>query len=122
MVIQNFPTYLLNFIRRFATGSYASVSSSAAASTHDSVLSRDEFGFRQIIVVATGFGKIFGIDSSTGQIVWGKLLGLGWAAQVGGRIYPTKMFVTQTVSEGEYPVVVLITQRRGDNVRFLFPS
>ncbi|KAJ7588211.1 hypothetical protein C8J56DRAFT_1164789 [Mycena floridula] len=109
---QDFPQYLVNFIKRFATGSYASASSSAAV---DDSLVRDSFGFRQVIVVATVHGKIFGLDSSTGKTLWGRLLGLGWAAEVGGRILPVKMFVTKTVNDGQEPVVVLVAQRSADN-------
>lgn len=110
---QNFPRYLLNFVRRFATGSYASASSSVAAK--DGSLSRDAFGFRQIILVATDFGKLFALDSSNGNVVWSRILGLGWAAEVGGKHLPVKIFVTRTVSDGESPQAVLITQRRANN-------
>lgn len=79
-------------------------------------MSRDAFGFRQIIIAATAYGKVFGIDSSTGEILWGRILGLGWAAEVGGRLYPVKLFTTRTVSDGETPQAVLVTQRRADNV------
>ena len=44
------------------------------------------------------------------------MLGLGWATQVGGRIIPVKLFVTRTVNEESEPQVVLVTQRRADNV------
>lgn len=44
------------------------------------------------------------------------MLGLGWAAQVGGRIIPVKLLVTRTVNEESEPQVVLVTQRRADNV------
>ncbi|KAG7447298.1 DUF1620-domain-containing protein [Guyanagaster necrorhizus] len=110
---QNFPRYLLNFVRRFATGSYASASSSVAAK--DGSLSRDAFGFRQIILVATDFGKLFALDSSNGNVLWSRILGLGWAAEVGGKHLPVKIFVTRTVSDGESPQAVLVTQRRANN-------
>ncbi|KAK0200946.1 DUF1620-domain-containing protein [Desarmillaria ectypa] len=110
---QNLPRYLLNFVRRFATGSYASASSSVAAK--DGSLSRDAFGFRQIILVATDFGKLFALDSSNGNVLWSRILGLGWAAEVGGKHLPVKIFVTRTVSDGESPQAVLITQRRANN-------
>ncbi|KAH7906600.1 hypothetical protein BJ138DRAFT_1015952 [Hygrophoropsis aurantiaca] len=113
---KNLPQYLLSFAKRFATGSYATVSASAAASAEDT-LSRDAFGFRQVIVAATAHGKLFGIDSSSGQIMWSRVLGLGWARKVGGTIIPVKMYVTRTVSDGDgdTPQVMLIVQRRADN-------
>lgn len=112
---KNLPQYLANFARRFATGSYATVTASAASSSDEDTLTRDAFGFRQVIVAATPYGKIFGIDSSNGRVLWSRVLGLGWAAKVGGTIIPTKMFVTRTVSDPEGPQVVLVTQRRADN-------
>ena len=104
----------MGFVKRFATTSYASVS---AAISHESGLYRDEFGFKKIIVVATQHGKIFGIDSSNGHVVWNRILGLGSVAGVGGVIVPVKMFVVRTVSDGEVPQVVLLTARRGFDVR-----
>lgn len=112
---RNLPQYLANFARRFATGSYATVTTSTASSSDEDTLTRDAFGFRQIIVAATSYGKIFGIDSSNGRILWSRVLGLGWAAKVGGRIVPTKIFVTRTVSDPEGPQIVLVTQRVADN-------
>ena len=103
----------MGFVKRFATASYASVS---AAISHDSGLYRDEFGFKKIIVTATRHGKIFGIDSSNGHIVWSRILGLGSVASVGGVIVPVKMFVVKSVSDGEVPQVVLLATRLGSDV------
>lgn len=86
---------------------------------------RDEFGFRQIIVVATMFGKVYGIDSATGEVVWTRLLGLGWAAEVGGRVIPVKLFVFNGEGvggkgKGMRSDVVLVAQRRAENVSYIF--
>ncbi|KAI0369552.1 DUF1620-domain-containing protein [Pilatotrama ljubarskyi] len=113
---QDFPQYAVNFVRRFVTGSYASVSASVAPSTNTTEpLSRDAFGFRKVIVAATSYGKLYGIDSANGEVLWSRVFGLGWAAQVGGQIIPAKLFVTRTVSDGESPQVVLVTQRKANN-------
>ncbi|CAL1698629.1 unnamed protein product [Somion occarium] len=113
---QDFPQYAINFAKRFATGSYASASSSIAPASNDtSPLSRDTFGFRKIIVAATSHGKVFGIDSANGEIIWSRVFGLGWAAEVGGRIFPLKIFTTRTVSDGDTPQVVIVGQRKADN-------
>ncbi|KAH9929331.1 uncharacterized protein B0H18DRAFT_996604 [Fomitopsis serialis] len=113
---QNFPQYATNFARRFVTGSYASVSSSAAPSTNASEpLARDTFGFRKVIVAATTHGKLYGIDSADGAVLWSRVFGLGWAAEIGGQIIPVKMFVTRTVGDGDAPQVVLVTQRKASN-------
>ncbi|KAF8963227.1 hypothetical protein BDZ97DRAFT_1038548 [Flammula alnicola] len=114
---RDFPQYLVNFIKRFITGSYASATDSAApkSANYSEGISRDTFGFRQIIVAGTMYGKVFGIDSSNGEIVWSRVLGLGWAGEIGGSIQPVKLFVTKTVSDGGDPEVVLVGQRRADN-------
>ncbi|KAI9058646.1 DUF1620-domain-containing protein [Trametes sanguinea] len=113
---QDFPQYAVNFARRFVTGSYASVSAPVAHSSNTTEpLSRDAFGFRKVIVAATSHGKIYGIDSANGDVLWSRVFGLGWAAQVGGRIIPAKLFVTRTVNDGETPQVVLVTQRKANN-------
>ncbi|KAI0772317.1 DUF1620-domain-containing protein [Trametes elegans] len=113
---QDFPQYAVNFVRRFVTGSYASVSASVAPSANASEpLSRDTFGFRKVIVAATPHGKVYGIDSANGDILWSRLFGLGWAAKVGGQVIPAKLFVTRTVNDGDTPQVVLVTQRKANN-------
>ena len=91
-------------------------SSAGSAAGPTDALSRDDFGFRKLIVVATARGVIYGINSANGAILWSRVLALGWAAEVGGRHVPLKLFVTKTVSEGETPQLVLITQRIADNV------
>lgn len=83
-------------------------------------LSRDQFGFRQVIVAATKLGKIYGIDSSNGEVIWSRMLSYGWAESVGAQVVPVKIYTVKTVSDGGDPEVVLVTQRRADNV--CFPS
>ncbi|KIJ64207.1 hypothetical protein HYDPIDRAFT_112159 [Hydnomerulius pinastri MD-312] len=128
---KNFPQYLLHFITRFATGSYASPTSPLPPSSssplspalHASIpplspshtLTRDQFSFRQLLITATASGKLFALDTSTGAIVWSRVLGLGWAGSgVGGRIVGVRMF---GVGEGqeEQGGIVLVAQRNADN-------
>lgn len=53
-------------------------------------------------------------------------MGLGWAAEVGGQILPKKLFVVKAVGDvdgphdqgGSGPQVVLVAQRRAENVRY----
>jgi outer membrane protein assembly factor BamB len=94
-------------------------SSPKGSNSTEPLLSRDTFGFRQIIVAGTAHGKVFGIDSSNGEIVWSRVFGLGWAGEIGGRVVPVKLFVAKTVADGGDPEVVVVTQRRADNVRLL---
>lgn len=124
MMLQDLPQFLVSFAKRFVTGSYASTHSvplsPKSSNSTEPLLSRDTFGFRQIIVAGTANGKVFGIDSSNGEIVWSRVFGLGWAGEIGGRVVPVKLFVTKTVADGGDPEVVIVTQRRADNVRLLY--
>src|SRR5882757_8641481 len=100
------------------TGSYASTHQRAVpASLTASVLeplARDAFGFRQVIVTASDLGKIYGLDSSSGTVLWSRILGLGRAAQ----IVPLKLFVVRTIADGGFPEAVLVAQRHAKNVIF----
>ena len=126
-MLQDLPQFLVSFARRFVTGSHASThsvplprTSPKSSNSTEPLISRDTFGFRQIIVAGTAQGKVFGIDSSNGEIVWSRVFGLGWAGEVGARVVPVKLFVTKTVADGGDPEVVIVTQRRADNVRLLY--
>ena len=114
MPLQDFPQYVVNFVRRFITGSYASVSTpiSTPSSNNSTALFRDAFGFRKIIVVATPHGKVYGLDSANGEIIWSRVFGLGWAAEVGGQVLPVKIYTLGTIAEGRRASVAVVTQRR----------
>ena len=119
------------------TGSYASPSSpvslassgpSTSAVPHivpnrspasSETLVRDPFSFRQLLIASTAHGKLFALDTSTGAIVWSRILGLGWARKVGGRIVPLKAFTVRRSPEEGRDGIALITQRIADNVRIL---
>ncbi|KAK7046106.1 hypothetical protein VNI00_007107 [Paramarasmius palmivorus] len=119
---KDLPNYLIHFFKRFATGSYESASSSAAPAKDNG--SRDAFGFRQVIVAATSRGKIFGLDSSNGDVLWSKLLGLGSRAD--SSVKSVKMFLIQAVGDASSgleesekantsgPEVVLVAQRNNE--------
>lgn len=129
---KDLPAYLVHFIKRFATGSYASALTAPTPALTGTVnptnetaaiveLARDEFGFRKIIVAATEYGKVYGLDSSNGEIVWSRVFALGWAVEVGAKIVPVKVFVVRAVGdiddEGKTagPEVVVVAQRIADN-------
>ncbi|PFH46226.1 hypothetical protein AMATHDRAFT_70337 [Amanita thiersii Skay4041] len=126
---RNFPQYITNFIIRFTTGSYPSLvppsamrsSSSGSANATVSPMVRDPFGFRQLIIVATHLGKVYALDSASGEVVWSRVLGLGWAGEesgekrivVGGRVVVVKVFVVGE-EEGK-PEVVFVAHRKAAN-------
>jgi hypothetical protein len=68
---------------------------------------------------------VYGIDSGDGSILWSRVIGLGWADEVGGQVQPMKLFVVKAVGDidspeeqgGGGPQVVLVAQRRAENVR-----
>ncbi|KAF9219877.1 DUF1620-domain-containing protein [Gyrodon lividus] len=145
--VKNLPQYLFHFITRFVTGSYASPSSPVSLSSPSSIQStiprsipsqsptstmttlvRDPFSFRQLLIASTAQGKLFALDTSTGAIVWSRILGLGWARKVGGLIVPVRIFIIRgrDVASGESGMVgdlgvdgkeeaVLVAQRMADN-------
>lgn len=119
-------------MRRFATGSYASATSPTIISTTSSdtapMLTRDPFGFRQVIVAATMLGKVYGLDSADGSVLWSRVLGLGWAGEagIGGTVHVVKIFVVGDLEgdghgdkKASGPQVVLVAQRRAKNVGFI---
>jgi hypothetical protein len=120
-VCQGLHLYIINFVKRFVIGPQASTHKRALPTSEKELaldpLTRDAFGFRQVIVTANDLGKIYGLDSTSGAVLWSRILGLGWAAQIGGEILPSKLFVIRTIADGGFPEVVLVTQRRASNVR-----
>ena len=119
-VRQGLHLYILNFVKRFVTGPHVSTHKRARPIYEKELaldpLTRDAFGFRQVIVTANDMGKIYGLDSTSGAVLWSRVLGLGWAAQIGGQIIPIKLFVVRTIADGGAPEAVLVTQRRASNV------
>ncbi|KAG2006142.1 endoplasmic reticulum protein, variant 2 [Coprinopsis cinerea AmutBmut pab1-1] len=149
---RDLPRYIVNFVRRFVTGDYASATSAAvvipgssipldaeAATTNTNTnttmtttpqttpLFRDPFSFRQILLTFTAPGKIYALDSSNGEIVWTRTLGLGSAFWMGGSVSARKVWVVRGVNdvvvgegveEGKDKVraeVVLVAERRASN-------
>ncbi|KAJ7065423.1 hypothetical protein C8F01DRAFT_1125582, partial [Mycena amicta] len=106
---KDFPAYAAAFAQRFVAGAEAVTAAATPAS-----LSRDAYGFRQVLVVATAYGSAFGIDTATGAIIWTRIFGLGWAGEgVGGAVRPLKIFVLN--SDGERNDVAIVARRRADN-------
>ncbi|KAJ1302386.1 hypothetical protein OPQ81_002704 [Rhizoctonia solani] len=102
---QNLPQYISQFTKRFATGSYASLTSATSSS-----LERDPFGFRKILVVATNYGTLLGIDTAQGTIVWRKIIGVSSTGPAD--VTPFKLFVTKSALEGPDPEVVLVAEKK----------
>ncbi|CAE6535426.1 unnamed protein product [Rhizoctonia solani] len=102
---QNLPQYIAQFTKRFATGSYSSLTSGTSSS-----LERDPFGFRKILVVATSYGTLLGIDTAQGTVVWRKIIGVSSTGPAD--VTPFKLFVTKSALEGPDPEVVLVAEKK----------
>ncbi|KAF8748749.1 hypothetical protein RHS01_10584 [Rhizoctonia solani] len=101
---QNLPQYIAQFSKRFATGTYTITPGSSSS------LDRDPFGFRKILVVATGYGTLLGIDTAQGNVVWRKIIGVSSTGPAD--VIPFKMFVTKSALEGPDPEVVLVAEKK----------
>lgn len=66
---------------------------------------RDAFGFRKFLVVSSSTGKVFGIDTARGDIIWSRLL---VDASHKGVVKPFQHFAVTTVSDGKLPEIVLL--------------
>jgi hypothetical protein len=71
---QDLPAYIIRFIIRLTSSSYSSAVSTTPLSLDK--LHRDQFGFQKLVVIITKGGKLFGLDSANGNIVWSRNLGL----------------------------------------------
>ncbi|KAJ7498075.1 DUF1620-domain-containing protein [Mycena galericulata] len=112
---KDFPAYAVAFAQRFVSSGPPREEVVVSAHNHTAALARDAFGFRQVLVVATAYGSVFGLDSASGSVLWSRVLGLGWAGEgVGGTVKPVKIFVVDD-GEGDGKDVVLIAQRKAKN-------
>lgn len=135
MLLQDFHHYLLNFIHRFLQPSSETLLAFNTTTT-SSPTHRDTFGVHQLLIVATRFGTVHALDSSTGRIRWTRTFGLGWLGEpnfhdasgeeagsgeiIGGRVEPTGVYVLRE-SEGERGAEVgVAARRRANNVSGVF--
>jgi len=71
---QGLPSYIIRFITRLTSSSYSSAVSTTPLSLDR--LHRDQFGFQKLVAAVTKGGKLFGLDSANGNIIWSRNLGL----------------------------------------------
>jgi hypothetical protein len=69
------------------------------------------------LVVATSSGKVFGIDSDGGHIVWSRYLE---EAMSGDVVTPLKLFTTVSISDGKEPEVVLLANQETATVSSMY--
>ncbi|KAL7412117.1 hypothetical protein BDY24DRAFT_393298 [Mrakia frigida] len=111
---RHLPAYLARFVSRLVSSSSAAsvLTTSPSTSTEDGLF-RDQFGFRKLLVVGTSTGKVFGLDSSNGNIVWSKLLGK--SVVEGGSLDILGVFVTRPAKTGLKPRVTIVGSSVVDN-------
>ncbi|KAK8846600.1 hypothetical protein IAR55_005686 [Kwoniella newhampshirensis] len=107
------PAYLIRFVKRFTSASYTSaIQSTPLNTTH---LHRDQFGFQKLLIVATGKGKIFALDSANGGTVWSKNIGI--TTETGSEINVDKLWLVRDGEGGRAPLLaVLAVKTVGQNV------
>lgn len=105
---QNLPQYIAQFTRRFAMGSYDSSSSPALSMSTE--LERDVFGFRKMLVVATNYGTLIGVDTARGQVVWRRIVGISSTGPAD--VIPYKLAIVKSALEGPNPEMVLVAERK----------
>ncbi|KAJ7147635.1 DUF1620-domain-containing protein [Mycena crocata] len=111
---KDFPAYAAAFAERFVTGAPPREEVVVSAHNQTAALTRDAFGFKQVLVAATAYGSVFGLDTASGAVLWTRVFGLGWAGDgVGGKVKAVKIFVVD--GEGDGKDVVLIAQRQATN-------
>ncbi|ORY24884.1 putative endoplasmic reticulum protein [Naematelia encephala] len=71
---QALPSYVFRFVRRLFFASYTSAQLTKPLTP--STLHRDQFGFQKLVIAVTKGGKVFALDSTNGNILWSKNLGL----------------------------------------------
>ena len=94
--------YLFHFTQRFLTGQHA-ITTLTPTSDTEGALWRDPHGFKKLVVLATSTGKVFGIDTQRGDIVWNFKL-----ANPAVTLRPLKLSVIKTVAERLHPEVALV--------------
>jgi hypothetical protein len=86
----------LKFTRRFVTGNY-NVLSSAGFKNGTAELYKDVFGFRKVVLVASASGKVYALDSISGDVIWSRVLSLGGSPGATFRI--VRLFTIRSVSD-----------------------
>lgn len=73
---------------------------------------RDSFGFNKIIIAVTSTGKIFGIHSANGTILWSRILAVDTGMVTSEEGLRPRVYVLQSVLDGfTRPVVVVVANR-----------
>ncbi|XP_038062197.1 ER membrane protein complex subunit 1-like [Patiria miniata] len=100
----------------------ATVHTEAADSDEDEPLTRDEFSLRKIVIVVSRSGKIFGLDSEDGSLVWSTYLARLKSPTIPGHSQ-VLLFVRRTTAHFPHPphcTVIGIDRVSGNTLMYSF--
>lgn len=109
---QDLPAYLYRFARRLTSTSYASKLYTSPLNATN--LHRDQFGLQKLLVAVAKSGKVFALDSSNGEIVWSRSLGL--TSHHGSELDVKGMWIVREEGEGVNPTLAVIASRMVEGV------
>lgn len=75
---------------------------------------RDQFGFQKLLVAVTKSGKVFALDSSNGQTIWSRNLGI--TDYTGAELQVEDMWTVREFGEGVNPTLAILATRTRDGV------
>lgn len=94
--------YLFHFTQRFLTGQYA-ITTLTPTTDSEGALWRDPHGFKKLVVLATSTGKVFGVETQRGGIIWSFKLG-----NPNVTLRPLKLSIIKTVAERLHPEIAVV--------------
>lgn len=104
--VKDLPGYLVRFVQRLSDSTSAIVHTAPLA---PGKLHRDQFGLQKLLIAVTRAGKVFGLDSANGNIVWSR--NLGFFSQTGPELEVQNVFYTRNLSENGNPQIAVIAAR-----------
>ena len=108
--LKDLPAYLLRFAKRF-TGDYASTLATPALDPTN--LHRDRFGQQKLLIALGRHGKVFALDSSNGNVIWSRNLGLTGFEKP--ELESKGLWIVREVGEGVNPTLAVIAERTHDD-------
>ncbi|GMK57789.1 hypothetical protein CspeluHIS016_0406230 [Cutaneotrichosporon spelunceum] len=112
-MLGHLPAYLQQFVQRLS--STADIAAQTPPLSKDK-LHRDQFGLQKLIVAVSHGGKVYGLDSANGGILWSR--NLGFFDQTGPELAVYGTWTTRQLSERGNPQigVVAVRTREGKQV------
>lgn len=109
-LLRQLPAYVVHFVGRLSSTS--EVATPMPQLTKET-LHRDQFGLQKLVVAITRGGKVFGLDSANGNIVWSR--NLGFFNERGAELSVYDTYATRALSEAGNPTIGVIAVRYRDS-------